>query len=140
MIVDDLTTDERWPVFTAGAVDFGIRSMLSLHLYTDRESFGALNIYARQRHAFTPDSVATGVLLAAHCAVAIAATTASANLRIALESRDVIGQAKGILMERHKITPTEAFDLLITASQHSHRKLRDIAAHLTETGALTLEP
>jgi GAF domain-containing protein len=136
VIVDDLTTDTRWPVFSPSAISHGIRSMLSLHLYTDRDSIGALNIYARQPHAFTPHSVRTGVLLAAHSAAAIAAATLSADLRIALESRDVIGQAKGMLMERNKITSTEAFDLLITASQHSNRKLRDVAAELTDAGAL----
>jgi GAF domain-containing protein len=139
VIVDDLTTDARWPVFGPGAVRHGIRSMLSFHLYTDRDTIGALNIYARQPHAFTPGSVRTGVLLAAHSAVAIAAATTSADLRIALESRDVIGQAKGILMERYKITATKAFDLLITASQNSNRKLRDVAAELTDAGALLLD-
>jgi transcriptional regulator with GAF, ATPase, and Fis domain len=135
VIVDDLTTDTRWPVFSPGAISHGIRSMLSLHLHTDRDTIGALNIYARRPHAFTPDSVRTGVLLAAHTAAAIAAATTIADLRMALESRDVIGQAKGMLMERNKITSTEAFDLLITASQHSNRKLRDVAAELTHTGA-----
>ena len=104
----------------------------------DADLNGALNIYARPPHAFTPNSIHTGVLLAAHSALAIAAATTSADLRIALESRDVIGQAKGILMERFKITSTEAFDLLITASQHTNRKLRDVAADLTDTGALLL--
>lgn len=139
VIVDDLTTDPRWPVFSPGAISRGIRSMLSFHLYTNRDTIGALNIYARPPHAFTPDSVNTGVVLAAHCAVAIAAATTSANLRSALESREVIGQAKGILMERFKITSTAAFSLLITASQQSNRKLRDVAAEVTTTGALILD-
>jgi GAF domain-containing protein len=139
VIVDDLTTDPRWPVFSPGAISHGIRSMLSFHLYTDRDSIGALNIYARPPHAFTRDSVHTGVLLAAHSAAAIAAAATIADLRNALESRDVIGQAKGILMERFKITPTAAFGLLITASQQSNRKLRDVAAELTNTGALIVD-
>jgi transcriptional regulator with GAF, ATPase, and Fis domain len=139
VIVDDLTADARWPVFGPGAISHGIRSMLSLHLYTDRDTIGALNVYAHQPHAFTPDSVRTGVLLAAHSVAAIAAATTIAQLRMALESRDLIGQAKGMLMERNKITSNEAFDLLITASQHSNRKLRDVAAELTDTGALILD-
>jgi GAF domain-containing protein len=138
VIVDDLTTDARWPAFSAGALSHGIRSALSFHLYTDGDTIGALNVYARPPHAFSSDSVHTGALLAAHFSVAIAAATTSANLRLAMESRELIGQAKGMLMERFKITSTEAFDLLVTASQHQNRKLRDIAAELLDTGALIL--
>ncbi len=139
VIVDDLTTEARWPVFSPGAISHGIRSMLSFRLYTDRVSIGALNVYARQPHAFAADSVHAGALLAAHSAVAIAAATTSADLLAGLESRDVIGQAKGILMERYKVTPSEAFDLLVTASQNSNRKLRDLAAELSDTGALVID-
>jgi AmiR/NasT family two-component response regulator len=74
-------------------------------------------------------------VLAAHAAAALN----NANLHIALDSRDVIGQGKGILMERYKITAVEAFDLLIVASQHTHRKLNDVAARLANTGELTLD-
>jgi GAF domain-containing protein len=136
VVVDDLTTDARWPVFSASAHSHGIRSMLSFHLYTDRDALGGLNLYSRSPHAFTPESVDAGVLLAAHSAVAIAAATTRTDFLAVLESRDVIGQAKGILMERRKITSTAAFDLLITASSHSNRKLRDVAAELIETGVL----
>jgi transcriptional regulator with GAF, ATPase, and Fis domain len=136
VLVDDLTADARWPVFSDGAVSHGIASMLSLHLYTARDTIGALNVYAHRPHAFTADSVHTGVLLAAHSAAAIAAATTTRDLRRALDSRDVIGQAKGILMERFKITSADAFDMLITASQDFNRKLRDVAAEVTETGVL----
>ena len=57
-----------------------------------------------------------------------------ANLRIGLETRELVGRAVGILMERHRVTAQLAFDMLVTASQESHRKLRDIAAQVTETG------
>ena len=136
VLVDDLTADGRWPVFSDGAVSHGIRSMLSLHLYTACDTIGALNVYAREPHAFTADSVHTGVLLAAHSAAAIVAAATTTNLRRALDSRDVIGQAKGILMERFKITSADAFDMLIAASQDSNRKLRDVAAELSDTGVL----
>lgn len=141
--VDDLRTDPRWPKFSAAIADFGVRSMLSFQLYTggDRgvETIGALNIYAPLPHAFDEESVHTGTLLATHAAVAAAAAVTSSNLRIALQSRDTIGQAKGILMERFKITSEQAFDLLVAASAHTNRKLRDVAERLTTTGELAID-
>lgn len=66
-------------------------------------------------------------------------THVESNLRVALESRDVIGQAKGILMERYKISDREAFDLLVMASQRTHHKLRAVAEELTATGELRID-
>ncbi|MHA3701806.1 GAF and ANTAR domain-containing protein [Jatrophihabitans sp. YIM 134969] len=138
--VDDLATDARWPRFSRAVSGSGVRSMLSFQLYTSAgaaaDTIGALNIYSSRSSVFTADSVHTGTLLAAHAAVAAAAAAENANLRIALRSRDAIGQAKGILMERYKLTAEQAFDLLITASQHTNEKLRDVAERLTATGEL----
>ncbi|MDQ1636284.1 MAG: hypothetical protein QOJ32_3093 [Frankiaceae bacterium] len=136
--VADLTLDTRWPKFSAAVVGLGVRSMLAFQLYTDSDTIGGLNIYARTPDAFSDDSVHTGTLLAAHAAVAVAAASHSEHLRTALASRDTIGQAKGILMERYKITADQAFDLLIAASQQTHRKLKDIASDLAATGELTV--
>ena len=137
--VDDLRTDSRWPEFAAAVLELGVRSILSFHLYSHRDTLGALNIYAGPPNAFNDDSVHTGTLLAAHAAVAAAATTKVHNLRVALGTRDVIGQAKGILMERYKIDANAAFDLLIGASQHTHRKLNEVASRLATTGELRLD-
>lgn len=134
--VDDLDTDLRWPNFAPAAIRLGVRSMLSFHLYTHRDTIGALNLYAATPNAFTDASVHTGTLLAAHAGLAAAATLKQVQLLIALDSRDVIGQAKGILMERYKITAHQAFDLLVTASQQTHMKLHELARELTETGEL----
>ena len=140
----DLATDTRWPEFGAAVADLDVRSMLSFQLYTETgpatTTIGALNIYSATSHAFTDDSVHTGTLLAAHAAVAVAAATKSSNLRIALDTRDTIGQAKGVLMERYKITAAQAFDLLIAASQRSNSRLKDVAAHLADTGELVDRP
>lgn len=134
--VDNLCIDERWPRFAAAAVDLGVHSMLSFQLYTHRDALGSLNLYALRPNAFTEDSVHTGRILAAHAAIAASSTVQHANLRAALESRDLIGQAKGILMERFRVTPDQAFNLLIVASQRTNRKLRDIAEQLVATGEL----
>ena len=134
--VDDLRSDPRWPKFAARALEHGVVGMLSFQLYARDVSIGALNLYAAEPDAFDEDAAHVGTLLATHAAVALASTRAEANLRNALQSRDMIGQAKGILMERFKIDQAAAFELLVAVSQHTHRKLRDIAEDLTATGEL----
>ena len=135
--VPDLAVDPRWPAFTAAVEDLDVRSVLSFQLYTGEDTIGALNLYASGVDAFTDESVYTGQLLAAHAAVAAVAAEKSGQLRSALRSRDVIGQAKGILMERYKITADQAFEVLIQASQRSNRKLHVVAEDLTTTGQLS---
>jgi AmiR/NasT family two-component response regulator len=83
--------------------------------------------------------------LAAHASVAARAVgerstlqSLGRDLQQALQSRDVIGQAKGILMERLKVTPEDAFDLLRRSSQHLNIKLREAARDLTETGEFAM--
>ena len=136
----DLQAEERWPQWRAGVSPAQVGSCLSLRLDLGRKSVGALTLYAATTHAFTPEIVGVGTALALHVQVAAAAVTKRGNLRIALESRDVIGQAKGILMERHRYTADEAFDLLVAASQRTNRKLREVAEELTLTGELVLGP
>ncbi|MBN9620137.1 MAG: GAF and ANTAR domain-containing protein [Actinobacteria bacterium] len=134
--VDDLASDERYPAFGQHAVQLGIHSMLSFYLFTQAGTIGALNLYASEPRAFDQAAEDIGALLAAHAAVAVASTRKEANLVAALSNRDVIGQAKGILMERYKINADRAFDLLVAASQRTHRKLTDVAGQLAETGEL----
>ncbi len=133
---NDLAADTRWPRFAAVALSYGVRAALAFQLYTDSDTIGSLTVYADQAEAFTPASQHLGGLLAAHAALAIRATNTEANLRFGLETRDVIGQAKGILMERFKISDIDAFDLLAAASQQTQRKIREIAGHLARTGEL----
>ena len=132
----DLQTETRWPGFARDAAGEGIRSMLSFQLFVEGDNLGALNLYARVPDAFTDDDESVGLLLAAHAAIAMKASRNGINLRAALINRDVIGQAKGILMERLKIDQIEAFRLLSQASQRSNRKLIAIAEELTLTGDL----
>jgi GAF domain-containing protein len=104
---------------------------------------GGLNVYAREAHAFDEDARSTATRFAPYAAVAInnmsayqSARDMADNLEIALKSRAVIDQAKGILIERHRLTPEQAFQVLARASQHANRKLRDVAEHLVRTGEL----
>jgi len=104
---------------------------------------GALNIYARRSQAFGEQDVVLAEEVAAWVAVAVGNAEAAARtshdltqLRTVKVSRSLIEQAKGILIERHKITEDEAFTMLIHASQQTNTKLRDVAADLVQTGTL----
>jgi transcriptional regulator with GAF, ATPase, and Fis domain len=141
--VEDLHTESRWPEFAKAAVEqTPVRSMLSCRLDLEGDvPFGSLNLYATQPHAFDDTAVSTCEHLAGHAALAIALVAEReqiANLQTALQSSRTIGIAMGVLMTRRLITSEQAFDLLRTASQHTHRKLRDIATDVAETGTLNL--
>jgi transcriptional regulator with GAF, ATPase, and Fis domain len=135
----DLLLEDRWPRFAErAAAETGIHSMLSLRLYAEQDTYGALNLYSGELDAFTDDSHAIASVLAAHGAVAFAGAKEhekTEHLERAVESRDVIGQAKGILMHKRGITADQAFDMLRTASQHLNRRLHDVAAEVAETGS-----
>ena len=139
VITGDLAVDERWPSFGPRIAEMGMRSAVAYQLFLQRndgDRFGALALYGAQPHAFDEGSVELGEVFAAHCAAVLAAAIANEGARAALESRDVIGQAKGILMARHNVSASEAFDLLRRASQSRHLKLRELAQHVAEAGAL----
>lgn len=134
--IDDLEVDPRWPRFAEAAVQHGVRSMLACRLATQRDKLGALNLYATRPEAFTEESEAMAVGYAAHVSLALSALDRESNLRRAMASRELIGQAMGILMERHRITASQAFDVMVHASQRSNVKLRLIAEELVRTGSL----
>jgi GAF domain-containing protein len=137
---DDAADDPRWPRFGPQASAAGIRSVLALPLTTNG-SLGALNLYARYPAAFGVVDRAKGVILASLAGLAVSAAHShedeerrADHLNAALATREVIGQAQGILMERERISPTQAFDVLRRASQHLNRKLRDVAQDFVDTG------
>ena len=132
----EVASDERWPEFgrTAGAQGFG--SVFSRRLDAG-DIVAGINFYARQADAFTDDDKTAATLLAAFAGVVTALVskrTEAMHLSEALQSRDLIGQAKGILMEREKVTAEEAFELLRKASQKLNRKVRDLAEEIATTG------
>ena len=137
--VPDFRHEDRWPRFAPAALEAGATSMLAFQLYTDGDVLGALNVYGADFAAFTDESEEIGLLVAAHAAVAFADAQQVGHLHDALATRDLIGQAKGVLMERFKITPHEAFVLLTTASSQTNTKLRDVAEQLATTGVLAGE-
>lgn len=130
VVVPDLGAEKRWPRFVGAATDMGVRCMLSFRLFVDRGALGALNLYGPDPVDFTDDAVSTGEILAQHAAVAIAGAAAEEQFQSALASRDVIGQAKGLLMQRDRLTSLQAFATLTRASQETNMKLVDVARWL----------
>lgn len=134
--VPDMARETRWPHFSRRALAAGASGMLSFQLYVEGDNLGALNLFSAEAGAFDDESEHIGLLLAAHAAIAYAGAHKQEQLEDALSTRDLIGQAKGILIERHKLTGHQAFTLLIKVSQQSNRKLRDIADELVSSGEL----
>lgn len=143
MLIDDLASDPRWPLFGRRAADeVGVSTMLSFRLSVREASHAALNLYSRQANAFDDNAYAKGAILAAHATIALSAARArqtAKQMRAALDSNRKIGVAMGILMARGQLTQSEAFDLLVGASQRLNVKLRRIAAQVVRTGKLDEE-
>ena len=142
-LIDDMRTDDRWPDYSRHAAERGVGSSLSVPLPFQSGTVGALNNYSSRPHAFGDDDVELAGTVSPWIAYAVnhasqAATAAeeTANMAAAMASRAGIEQAKGILMERHRLTADQAFNLLTKASQHTGLKLRDVADELVRTGAL----
>jgi GAF domain-containing protein len=136
--VDDMRQETRWPQFAPRAAQLGAVSMLAFPMFVKDDTLCALNLYAERPRAFTDESEHVGRLLAAHAAVAYSGAQREENLLAAVETRDLIGQAVGLLMERYTITASRSFDTLVRFSQQSNRKLRDVAAEIVrdaEAGA-----
>jgi GAF domain-containing protein len=134
--LSDMRSEPRWPEFAARASELGVGSMLAAQLYVEGDNLGALNLHSRQLDAFSNESEQVALMFAAHAAVAFAGAKAEEQMQTAVDSRDIIGQAKGILIERYKIGSHEAFRLLVVASQTTNIKLYDVAEYLVRTGAL----
>lgn len=134
---DDLTREDRWPDFAPQAVQAGVHSTLCFQLYAGGGALGALNLFGRVPRAFTAADVETGAMLATHAAIALHSLNKSEQFHSALASRDLIGQAKGMIMERFSIDAVQAFELLRRLSQDSNVPLAQIAAQLVDQGSAT---
>lgn len=141
VVVDDVATDSRYPVFGPRCADeIGVRSIMAVRVQlADGERRAALNFYADRPGAFGADDLAVAALFAPFVGLAVEAHLNAeevAHLQQALESSRQIGSAVGILMAHGRLTSDEAFAMLVQASRTLNRKLRDIADEVTRTGAL----
>jgi len=139
--IDDTGKDDRWPEFCAEAARLEVRSMLCVPLWIDdRGLLGALSLYADQPAAFSEHHERVTALLATFAALALAEAQHAEQMHDALGNRDIIGQAKGILMERHGVTADAAFAVLSRVSQAENVKLAEVARRFAETGELPAGP
>ncbi|MCU1690683.1 MAG: Response regulator receiver and domain protein [Pseudonocardiales bacterium] len=129
---------DRWPAFAPRAVELGIRSMVAFQLFVEGGQLGALNLYSAEPDAFTAGGhdEQLGRLFATHAAIALAAAQQVDQLESAVRSRDVIGMAKGMVMQWARVDEGAAFRLLVKTSQNTNRKLHDVASELVRTGAM----
>jgi GAF domain-containing protein len=130
---EDFETETRWPQYSKEVCELGVRSSISFKLYTGDRTAGALNVFSRRPHSFDADSEVIGSILAAHAAAAILASRDSQQLQTALLSRDLIGQAKGILMERFDVDAVGAFEMLRKLSQQMNVRLAEVARRVVDT-------
>jgi GAF domain-containing protein len=137
--IRDLASDTRWPSYGPRAVEAGARSMVSLPMSAEGKVVGALNLYSKNVDEFTADAVSVAEVISAHAGLASQVAAAmfghrelAEQLGEAMRSRAVIEQAKGILMAGRRCDAETAFKLLVELSQHSNRKLRDVAQALVD--------
>ena len=134
--IEDVATDTRWPPFAEQATAAGVRSMLCLPLHVDTSVYGTLSVYADTPRAFKDVTESVARVLAVLAAITLSESRGRANLERALESRDLIGQAKGIIMQARRVTAEEAFALLVRRSQETNTKLLDVAEAVVHTGVV----
>jgi GAF domain-containing protein len=129
--VADLETDDRFPLYRRDALEqTPIRAVMAFQLFIADQTMGALNVYAEQPHAFDQTSKEIGRVFAAHSSVAWNAARREEQFKRALASRDTIGQAKGMIMERYGVNAVQAFDVLRKLSQDSNVPLVQVASEL----------
>jgi len=132
----DVATDQRWPR-SCGRMhrELGVGSMFSCRLTLDsapRHTLGGINLYATSPDAFDQDDRMLAILLSSMGALVVDASLRQAQLRAAIESRQVIGEAVGILRHQSNLSSEEAFAVLTRASQRMNIKLREIARRIVQ--------
>jgi GAF domain-containing protein len=130
---DDFRDEPRFPHYAPEVVKLGVLSALSFKLYTAERTAGALNLFGYQPRVWDSEAETIGMVLASHAAAAILASREGDQLQSALSTRDRIGQAKGIIMERFKIDDVRAFAMLRQLSQDTNTKLIDVAQRVIDT-------
>jgi GAF domain-containing protein len=141
--IPDTHATAEWREFAEEAAKKGCESVLSFPFPAQERVSGALNVYARRFSVSDPVTVHTLTRFAEYAVVPVSNTylyqralEKIGHLETALESRGVIDQAKGILMERFKLAPDQAFQVLARVSMETNTKVRDVAERFVGTGEL----
>jgi transcriptional regulator with GAF, ATPase, and Fis domain len=127
---DDLQTDARWPRFAPHATTVGVHSVLSSPIDIPGDIGATLSLFGVRAQAFGAESETVGAMLANHAAIALVHDEHERQFRAALATRDIIGQAKGIVMERFGVDASRAFGMLAAISQDTNTPVRDLAVRL----------
>lgn len=130
--VSSLQHEQRWPDYVPHAWGAGVRSQMAVKLYLDRGTLGGINFYSTTSDDVTDDAQAIARLFATHAAIALGHAQEREELAEGMQSRKVIGEAIGILMERYDMNEDRAFAFLVRASSHTNIKLRDVAKELVD--------
>ena len=135
VMVEHLRHEQRWPRYIPAAAARGVRCQVGVRLFTRGKHVGGLNLYSTEQDEVALDTAETARLLATHAAVVLGHAQHEDQLNQALQSRKVIGQAIGILMERYRMDQDRAFQFLVRASSTSNVKLRDLADEIVTSSA-----
>jgi GAF domain-containing protein len=136
VVVPDVRTSDRLPGYADDAVDEGVLSVLSVPLSHATQPLGAISLYYQLPQDFTREEVDRAETFATHVSVVLGSMREEAQLRVAVLSKHLIGQAQGILMERYDLTSGQAFGVLRRYSQTANRKLREVAEQVVDTRGL----
>ncbi len=136
VMVNDVRTESRWPSWARAVEATGVRSMLGTRLYTTTATIGSLNFYDTEPDRFSPEDADVAHMLARHAAVAMDSARDTEHLWKAIDARNLVGQAQGILMERFHIDADQAFGVLRRYSQDNNLKLHLVAQRLIENRSL----
>jgi hypothetical protein len=123
----------QWPRFAPRAVEAGYRSLISTQLSTEGGVRAALNLYSVAPNAFDEQTRTLAGLFGVQAALLLHGSETAANLQRAVDSRDVIGRAKGILMERFGVDDEAAFAMLVRSSQETDMELIAVAEWLAHS-------
>src|SRR4051794_11443979 len=140
VMVTDTHQDVRWPEWASTAAAIGLRSMIGVRLNTSGRTLGTVKLYDSRPHHFSVADVEVAHLLGRHAAIALDRAEDSQNFSRALDSRKLIGQAQGILMERFDLDDVRAFEVLRRYSQENNIKLRAVAQTVVDTRQLPAPP
>lgn len=123
--------DPRWPRYVPSAVQLGLKAQLAVRLYLDEQgTVGGLNMYSTGSEDLDPQAPGVADLFAAHAALALDKARRVDHLNEALQTREIIGEAVGLLMAKYNLDTDAAFGFLVRTSSHSNVKVRDIAVQM----------
>ncbi|MDN5856096.1 MAG: GAF and ANTAR domain-containing protein, partial [Actinomycetia bacterium] len=137
LLCQDLASDQRWPRWGPRAAEMGFHSLIAAELtHAEGRRVGAVSMYWTDEKRFTRDDIAYTQIFARHAALALSTSLQVEGLNVALDTRKLIGQAQGILMERYSLDADRAFEVLRRYSQDHNVKLHSVAEQLVATREL----